>query len=109
MATPQLLPQEKTQSYTEYRRVPWLRKSGTNTMFIILHVFTLGVLPLLLVTCIVLATGDVYYNKVEPDGTLKKWSFANKVVAWLLLSPWILIAVVFLTALVAGFVRRAFT
>jgi hypothetical protein len=56
-----------------------------------------------------LATGDIYYNKLEPGGTLKKWSFANKVVAWLLLAPWILFVGAFLIALVAGLVREALT
>ena len=32
-----------------------------------------------------LITGDVYYNKHKDDGSLKTWSFANKVVAWVLL------------------------
>lgn len=35
--------------------------------------------------CVILATGDVYYDKIRKGGTLRKWSFANKVVALLLL------------------------
>jgi len=42
--------------------------------------------PLLLAVCIVLVTGDVYYNKLRKDGTLKKWSIANKILAWLVLA-----------------------
>jgi len=108
MATHTPIPQVQTIGETQYRRVPWLRKSGTNTMFIMLYVLTLGAVPLLLVTCIVLATGDIYYNKLETDGTLKKWSTANKVVAWILLLPWILVVGAFAIALVAGLVRQLF-
>jgi hypothetical protein len=106
MATQAPMPQVQAIAETQYRRVPWLRKSGTNTMFILLHLLTLGFLPLLVVTCIVLATGDIYYNKLETDGTLKTWSMANKVVAWLLLAPWILIFAAFVVALVAGLIRQ---
>ncbi len=109
MATQTPIPQVQSIAETQYRRVPWLRKSGTNTMFILLHLLTLGTVPLLIVTCIVLATGDIYYNKLAPDGTLKKWSTANKVVAWLLLAPWILIVGAFVVGLVAGLVRQMFT
>lgn len=88
--------------YTDYRDVPWLRKSGTNTAILVLHVLALGILPFLLITCFVLITGDVYYNKTAPDGTLAVWSKANKVIAFLLLlPPLILIGVV--VATIAGF------
>jgi hypothetical protein len=56
-------------------------------MFLVLHVLTLGLLPFLLVTCFVLVTGDIYYNKAGSDGTLDVWSKANKVIAFLLLLP----------------------
>ena len=88
--------------YSAYKDVPWLRKSGTNSVFLILHVLTLGFLPLLLITCIVLVTGEIYYKQSESNGTLKTWSKANKVVAFLLLlAPLILIGVVIAT--IAGF------
>jgi hypothetical protein len=109
MATQTPIPQVQSIGETQYRRIPWLRKSGTNSMFILLHVLTLGTVPFLLITCIVLATGNIYYNKLGPDGTLMKWSTANKVVAWLLLLPWILFVVALLVALVAGLVREMFT
>jgi hypothetical protein len=88
--------------YANYKDVPWLRRSGTNTAFLVLHLLTFGTLPFLLITCLVLLTGDVYYNKTDSDGTLAVWSKANKVIAFLLLlAPLILIGVV--VATIAGF------
>jgi hypothetical protein len=94
--------QEHGIGYSEYSKVPWLRRSGTNSVLLILHLLTLGSLPFLLVTCIVLATGDIYYDEIGPNGLLKSWSMANKIIAWLLLLfPLILIGTVVLT--IAGF------
>ncbi|MBA4104809.1 MAG: hypothetical protein C0485_03545 [Pirellula sp.] len=88
--------------YANYQDVPWLRKSGTNTTFLVLHLLTLGILPFLLITCLVLITGDIYYNKTDSDGTLAVWSKANKVIAFLLLlPPLLLIGVV--VATITGF------
>jgi hypothetical protein len=70
-------------------------------MFLLLHVVTLGLLPLLLMTCLVLVTGDIYYNKTGRDGTLKVWSGANKVIAFLLLLPPLIILGV-VVATIAG-------
>jgi hypothetical protein len=84
--------------YSAYASVPWLRKSGTNSMFLVLHILTLGCLPFLLITCLVLATGDIYYHQTDSSGTLKVWSGANKIIAFLLLlAPLILIGVVVAT------------
>jgi hypothetical protein len=71
--------------YRSYADVPWLRKSGTNTAFILIHLLTCGCVPLLLLTCIILVTGDVYYNRRDREGNLEAWSMANKVVAMLIL------------------------
>jgi hypothetical protein len=93
---------ERVAGYSDYSEVPLLRKSGTNSVLIVLHLLTLGMVPFLLVTCIMLVTGDIYYDRVEPNGTLKTWSTANKVVAWLLLlAPLILVGTVVFT--IAGF------
>jgi hypothetical protein len=51
-----------------------------------------------------MATGDIYYNKLDTDGTPKKWSTANKVIAWLLLLPSIFCIGAFVVALVGGLV-----
>ncbi len=56
----------------------------------------------MIVTCIVLVTGDIYYDQIEPSGKLKTWSNANKIIAFLiLLGPLILFGTVALT--IAGF------
>ena len=70
--------------YRKYEDVPWSRRSGANTAFILTSVFTCGLIPLTLWTCINLMTGDVYYNQKDTDGYLKTWSFANKVAAVLI-------------------------
>ena len=77
--------------YSEYSDVPTLRRSGTNSTLLILHLLTLGFVPFSLITFVVLATGNVYYNKKEADGSLKVWSPANRVIAFLLLIPSVLI------------------
>jgi len=69
-----------------YDQVPWYRRSGVNSAFVLLGLVT-GVS--LIITTIVLLTGDIYYNKLDKDGMLKKWSVANKVVAVILLLSWI--------------------
>jgi hypothetical protein len=78
--------------YFDYASVPWLRRSSTNSGLLILHVVTLGCVPFLLVT------GDIYYDEVGDDGTLKVWSGANRVIAYLLLlAPLVLIGVIIAT------------
>jgi DNA-directed RNA polymerase subunit RPC12/RpoP len=91
--------------YRIYSEVPWIRKSGTNSLFMILHMITCGAIPLLLVTCVVLVTGHVYYNQKEPNGALKVWSPANTIVAFLLLIPSIFVIGTFGVGFVGGFLR----
>ena len=62
----------KSSGYRNYMGVPWYRKSGTNTGFILGHLLTCGVVPLLILTCIVLVTGNVYYHQADKTGSLKK-------------------------------------
>lgn len=104
--SPYKAPETSDPSYAgkkrNYEEVPWLRKSGTNTFFIIVHVLTCGALPLMLLTCIMLVTGSIYYKETLPEGTLKTWSKANAVIAFLvLLVPMILLGTVVLT--IAGY------
>jgi hypothetical protein len=82
MMPPELPPQGL---YRTYQDVPWFRRSPTNTAFILIALFTCGLVPLTLATCVILLTGDVYYNSRDAQGNLAKWSFANKVVAVLIL------------------------
>ncbi len=37
------------------------------------------------ITCLMLLTGDIYYDERGADGKLKTWSVGNKVVAGILL------------------------
>ncbi len=56
--------------------------SGGVPLVAILGVFTMvGVI----VVCVVVLTGPVYYNKHDSNGILKQWSAANKVAAVILL------------------------
>lgn len=65
-----------------YDDVPWFRKSGFNSLLVVLG---LCCGPFILAVCIILLTGDVYYNSYDENGRLKRWSFANKVVAVVIL------------------------
>jgi hypothetical protein len=67
--------------YQNYNAVPWYRKSGTNSWFILLGLF---IPPFIWAVAYMLATGDIYYNKIDSNNNLKKWSVANKVVAWII-------------------------
>jgi len=70
---------------------------------ILIHILTCGCVPVLLIPCIILVTGDVYYNRRDERGNLKKWSIANKVIAivilvvnllilgWVFLAPIVLV------------------
>lgn len=83
---------------TSYDDLPWYRKSGTNSFLMLVHVLTLGAIPLLLITCFALVTGNIYYDKADEQGHLKAWSGANRVIAFLLLlPPLLIIGVVVLT------------
>ncbi|MCC9602380.1 hypothetical protein LOC67_17660 [Stieleria sp. JC731] len=100
-------PSRTSSYYRSYAEVPWLRKSGTHTVFFVLHLLSFGILPFLLITCVVLVTGPVFYNQQEANGTLKTWSSANTIVAFLLLIPSLLVIGLFGVAFVGG-VMRAF-
>src|SRR5947209_175920 len=69
--------------YTDYQQVPWYRRSGTMTGFILGGFFCFP--PLLWAACIICLTGDVYNNRVKKDGTLSRWSAGNKVAAVIIL------------------------
>lgn len=79
---------QKPGKFYSYDQVPWFRRSGINSLLVILGLF-LGIFLLFPVG--VLISGDVYYNKANPDGTLKKWSVANKIAAVIILLFWVVI------------------
>ena len=67
-----------------YEDVHWNRKSWFNGLLALFGF--LGFSPLLWWCCINLITGDIYYNSYDEQGNLRKWSKANKVVAFILLA-----------------------
>ncbi len=75
----------KVRVYSSYDQVPWYRRSSVNTAFIFIGFGTKGLIPLALVTCILLFTGDIYYKTVDENGNLKVWSRANKFAAAILI------------------------
>lgn len=79
-------------NYTDYTQVPWYRQSHLNSIFILIHLVTCATIPLLLITCLTLVTGNIYYNQKDESGNLKTWSTANKVLAFIfLLAPIVMI------------------
>jgi hypothetical protein len=43
----------------------------------------------ILITCIVVLSGPVYYARIDDSGQLEQWSIANKIVAALILAGWV--------------------
>lgn len=78
--------------YANYKDVPWYRKSGISSILVLLGIFS----PSLWVVLLALITGDIYYNETDTDGNLKKWSMANKIVAWIVFVPNFVIVYFFL-------------
>lgn len=71
--------------YRSYAEVPWYRQSNVNTAFILISMGTKGLLPLTLVTCILVLTGDIYYKAPDKAGNIRVWSKANKIAAVVIL------------------------
>jgi hypothetical protein len=67
---------------TRYEDVPWLRRSGTVTAFMLIGLI---IPPLLWTACGICLTGEIYNNQAKEDGMLSRWSSANKVVAIIIL------------------------
>lgn len=43
----------------------------------------------LLAVCVIVLTGDVWYDTFDVQGQRNKWGFANKVVAGLIVAAWV--------------------
>ncbi len=84
-----------SQAYASYLQVPWYRRSS-----IVGAITFLGLVcsPAILFSCFIVLTGDVYSDKIDENGQLKKWSFGNKVAAVIIL----IIQVVFTVAMLSG-------
>ena len=63
--------------------VPVYRRSWFASLLVIFGFFCCS--PLLWWVCILCLTGDIYRNKVRPNGKLSRWSPANKWAAVLIL------------------------
>jgi fumarate reductase subunit C len=77
-AAPSGGPASDTGPYQRYDQVPWYRRSSFNSLFVVLG---LCCSPFIIWVCVIVLTGDVYYDKVDKDGRLKRWSSTNKIVA----------------------------
>ncbi len=71
---------------SDYMRLPWFRKSGIMSILTAVSPFTscipvAGAIPILIV-CIALATGDIYYCHQARDGGLRIWHRANRLAAF---------------------------
>jgi hypothetical protein len=65
-----------------YGQVPWYRTSGAVSAMLVVGLC----LPIfVMIVCIIVLSGDVYYNRVRKDGTLARWSWLNKAAAILIL------------------------
>jgi len=65
-----------------YEDVPWFRKNGINSAFVLLGICFP---PLLWTVCVIVLTGPVYMDAYDEHGQLKQWGVANKVVAVILI------------------------
>jgi len=72
----------------QYDAIPWYRKSSYVSPITLLG---LCCGPAILVVCIIVLTGDVYYDKRDGAGNLKKWGAANKVAAIIILGLQVLV------------------
>jgi len=73
-------------------QVPWYRQSEVNSLCLAVGFFACP--PFLWLVCIVLITGDVYYETRNPDGSFKIWPRSNKFAAWLVMLLQIVLFVV---------------
>ena len=74
--------------YQRYEEVPYYRRHGCVSRFLWLATSAalffqvcglMATAPFVALLAVILFSGDVYHNEVDVEGTLKRWSFANKV------------------------------
>jgi hypothetical protein len=72
-----------------YQQLAWYRKSPYVSVFVLLG---LCCSPALLAVCVIVLTGEVYYNQPDASsGGLKKWGYANKLAAFIILAIQVLV------------------
>jgi hypothetical protein len=79
--------------YHTYADVPWYRRSSTNSAVLLLQLITLPFFPVSLWVCLVLLTGEVYYDKADTNGQLRRWGFGNKLAAVVVLATCVAVLV----------------
>src|SRR5438552_11872987 len=80
---PQPAPLSPGEIAQRYDQLPWYRKSSYVSPITLLG---LCCSPAIMLVCVIVLTGDVYYNQTDSAGNLKKWGYANKIVAVLILA-----------------------
>jgi hypothetical protein len=50
-------------------------------VLLFLQLLTWAFFPISLCVCLVLLTGNIYYDRKDASGNLKTWGFANKIAA----------------------------
>jgi len=79
---PQPAPLSPADAAQQYASLPWYRKSSYVSPITVLGICCS---PAIFVVCIIVLTGDVYYPQADATGHLKKWGFANKIAAVVIL------------------------
>jgi len=69
--------------YDTFAAVPWYRKSGAVSAFVLVGFCLFP--PLLVAACVVCLTGDVYTGRRRKDGRLSRWPRGNRVAAVVLM------------------------
>ena len=72
-------PHQRGPRYRHYHDVPGYRRSDVNLLCVTLHVLTLSVVPLGILSCLTLLTGEIYSKKKDEYGYLKTWGTTSKV------------------------------
>lgn len=88
----------KNAGFIDYKDLPWYRKSDTSSWLVLLGAIFF---PFLWIVLYALITGNIYYDERLRDGSLRKWSLGNKVIAWFLVFPSVLLGLFGLTLVFA--------
>lgn len=69
--------------FTDISEVPWYRREDTATVSILFGFLLFP--PAVWATCLICLTGNIYKERTNKDGTLRTWSFGNKLAAVIVL------------------------
>ena len=79
---PQPAPLSPSEIAQRYDQLPWYRKSSYVSPITLLG---LCCGPAIMLVCVIVLTGEVYYNQTDSAGNLKKWGYGNKIAAVVIL------------------------